>query len=381
MSTTNISNSQARRIILHAQGLTRPAPFGSGPVSIIKAINQLGYLQLDTISVIERAHHHILFTRIPGYKSEWLEKAQYQKRELFEYWSHAAAYLPMQDYRFSIPVMNVFIDKKDRWPDSSKKDMRLVMKRVREEGPLMSRHFESHHKSGNWWDWKPSKMALQRLFLEGDLMVSHREGFQRVYDLPENIIPAGTNTSSPTLSEYYHHLIKTTLCAQGIASPKEILHLRKSDSKIFNAALHQLQEEKIIVPVRVDDKKDYFTLPEYLDLKIKLPEKMWILSPFDNLVIWRKRLNDIFGFEYTLECYLPPQKRVYGYFCLPVLYKDQFLGRVDVKVDRSSKTLLIRKEYWDKNQNISSSTILYKEAIDLFAKNNKCENIIFSKGH
>ena len=146
LPATSISTSQARRIILYAQGLTKSNAFGSGPNAVIKAVNQLGYLQLDTISVVERAHHHILWSRIPGYQSEWLEKAQYKHRAIFEYWAHAAAYLPMQDYRFSIPVMNIFRIKKDRWPNTSRSDMKKVLERIREEGPLMSRDFESNHK-------------------------------------------------------------------------------------------------------------------------------------------------------------------------------------------------------------------------------------------
>jgi len=372
----SISNTQARRIILSAQGLTKSNPFGSGLNAVIKAVNQLGYVQLDTISVVERAHHHILWSRIPGYEAEQLEKAQDNKRKIFEYWSHAAAYLPMQDYRFSIPVMNVFSNKEDRWPDTSKSDMKKVLKRIREEGPLMSRHFESEHKSGNWWDWKPAKRALQRLFLEGELMVSHREGFQRVYDLPENIIPPEVDTSTPTLSEYYSHLIKTTLQAQGIATPKEIFHLRKSDTKIFTSVFQHLQEEKIIVPVQVDGQKNYFTLPEYLNQTIRLPEKMMFMSPFDNLIIWRKRLKDIFGFDYTLECYIPSEKRTYGYFCLPILYKDQFIGRVDLKAERKSKQLHVKKEFWNDNNAKMKSHPLYKKALLSLAEFNKCNFVV-----
>lgn len=369
----SISNTQARKIILYAQGFTKSNPFGSGPNSVVKAVNQLGYVQLDTISVVERAHHHILWSRIPGYETEWLEKAQYKKREIFEYWAHAAAYLPMKDYRFSIPVMDIFRNKKDRWPDTSRADMKKVLKRIRNEGPLMSRHFESDHKGGNWWDWKPAKWALQRLFLEGDLMVSHREGFQRVYDLPERIIPDGIDTSAPTLHEYYIHLIKSTLQAQGIASPREIFHLRKSDSKIFNDVVHQLQEENNIIPVKVDGQKQYFTLPQYLEQKIRLPEKMILVSPFDNLIIWRKRLKEIFDFDYTIECYIPADKRVYGYFCLPVLYKDHFVGRVDLKADRKSKQLQVKQEFWENKKQKMNSNTLYKETLQSFASFNKCK--------
>ncbi|MFZ1676202.1 MAG: crosslink repair DNA glycosylase YcaQ family protein [Saprospiraceae bacterium] len=376
ISPISISNAKARKIILYAQGLTKSSPFGSGPNSIVKAVTQLGYVQLDTISVVERAHHHILWSRIPAYEADWLEKAQYKKRELFEYWAHAAAYLPMQDYRFSIPVMNVFRDKKDRWPDTSKADMKKVLMRIRDEGPLMSRHFESDHKGGNWWDWKPAKWALQRLFLEGDLMVSHREGFQRVYDLPERIIPERIDTTTPTLQEYYSHLIKTTLRAQGIAAPKEIFHLRKSDSKIFTDVFHQLQEENVIVPVQVDGQKHYYTLPEFLCLNIRLPEKMMLVSPFDNLIIWRRRLKEIFDFDYTIECYIPADKRVYGYFCLPVLYKAQFVGRVDLKADRKNKQLQVKKEYWENKKQKMNSHPLYKETLQSFADFNKCNIVV-----
>ena len=373
--TIPISTAQARRIILYAQGLTKSNAFGSGPNAVIKAINQLGYVQLDTISVVERAHHHILWSRIPGYQPEWLEKAQYKHRAIFEYWAHAAAYLPIQDYRFSIPVMDVFRTKQDRWPKTSKSDMKKVLHRIREEGPLMSRDFESNHKGGTWWDWKPDKWALQRLFLEGNLMVSHREGFQRIYDLPERILPANTNTTPPTAEEYYAYLIMTTLKAQGIAARNDIIHLRKINAHTLDIVLNQLQEEKVITSIRMNDQKNYFTLPEYLEKNIRLPDRMMIISPFDNLIIWRKRLKDIFGFDYTLECYFSPEKRKFGYFCLPVLHKDQFLGRIDLKADRKSNSLQIKKEFWNDTIFTMKKNPLYKIALTSFAEFNNCTKI------
>ena len=370
-----ITISQARRIILSAQGLTKSNSFGSGPNAVIKVVNQLGYVQIDTISVVERAHHHIIWSRLQNYDPEWLEKAQYKRREIFEYWAHAAAYLPMQDYRFSLPVMKFFRDKKDNWPKSSKADVKNVMHRIGEEGPLMSRDFESEHKGGTWWDWKPAKWALQRLFLEGHLMVSHREGFQRVYDLAERIIPEGVDTTTPSLAEYYSYLITTTLRTQGLATRNEILHLRKIVPEKFDKVLKQLLEEQTIVPVQIEGRKSYFTLPDYIHQKIRLPEKIWFISPFDNLVIWRKRLKDIFDFDYTLECYLPVTKRTYGYFCLPVLYKDQFAGRIDVKADRKNRVLQIKKEFWNEHQKDMRSDPMYEEALNSFAHFNNCDRI------
>ncbi len=375
----SLSIDQAKRIILHAQGLTKSNPFGNSSSSVAKAIEHLGYVQLDTISVVERAHHHVLTTRIPSYQAKWLDQAQWKHRTIFEYWSHAAAYLPMKDYRFAIPVMETFRQKKDNWPSSSKSDMRKVLERVRAEGPLMSRDFVSDHKGGSWWDWKPAKWALQRLFLEGNLMVSHRQGFQRIYDLPERILAVGVDTTPPTKKEFYRYLILTTLRAQGLSMPNEISHLRTTDAGIFKKVLDELREEKMICSVNVDSKKSYLCLVNNIDQKVRLPDKVTILSPFDNLVIWRKRLKDIFDFDYTLECYIPSHKRQYGYFCLPVLYKNDFLGRIDVKADRKTSTLQIKNEFWLNPSSKSKWIEEYRIALESFADFNKCENILFLK--
>lgn len=377
MTTTpeHISNSEARKIILAAQGLHKANPFGSGTSGMIRTIEHLGYVQIDTISVVERAHHHVLWSRNPRFASDWLHRAQLKSRKIFEYWSHAAAYLPMKDYRYSLPVMDIFRSKKDRWPQSSKADMKKVMQRIREEGPLLSRDFESDHKSGTWWDWKPDKWALQRLYLEGHLMVSHREGFQRVYDFPENIIPPGTDITTPSREEYYTFLILNTLKAQGLASRTELFHLRHIDHLPFDQVLHALKEEQKIIPVKTAGQKLMFTLPEYLNKKTRLQEKITILSPFDNSVIWRNRLKDIFDFSYTLECYLPQAKRQYGYFCLPVLYKDKFIGRLDAKADRKKSELQVNKMFWEKKGDQKDLNALFTEAVQSYARFNLCERV------
>lgn len=380
MATTveSLSNAEARRIILAAQGLTRSNPFGTGPGSVTKVIEHLGYVQLDTISVVERAHHHVLWSRIPSYQSNWLELAQARHRKVFEYWAHAAAYLPMKDFRFSIPVMNAFKARKDSWPASSKSDMKKVLRRIREEGPLMSRDFESSHKGGTWWDWKPAKWALQRLFLEGNLMVSHREGFQRIYDLPERIIPDGLDTSPPSTEAYYRYLILKTLQAQGIALRNELIHLRHITHSTFDKVLKEVLEEGLMVEVRTEGNKNYFTLPAFLQQRIKVPEKFIFFSPFDNAIIWRKRLKDVFQFDYTLECYLPAHKRVYGYFCLPILFKDQFIGRVDLKAERKDCTLKVQKIIWDPGWEHFERDPLFNEALLNFAAFNQCDRLQFN---
>ena len=368
-----LTKKEARHIILAAHGFDKNRPYGAGASSVSQAIQHLGYVQIDTISVVERAHHHVLWSRIPDYDPEWLHQAQIKSRTVFEYWSHAAAYLPMQDFRYSIPVMESFRSKKDRWPKSQQRELDHVLERIRGEGPVMSRHFESDHKGGTWWDWKPEKWALQRLYQEGLLMVSHRDAFQRVYDLPENIIPSHVDTSTPDWREYYSYLILNTLHAQGIASRNELIHLRHIDQVKFDQVMDELLEERKIVPVKIEELKTMYTIAYYLDPSIKIPNRISILSPFDNLVIWRNRLKGIFDFDYTLECYLPAHKREYGYFCLPILMKDKFIGRMDVKANRQTKTMEVKKTYWeDKNFAIDADP-LFEETLDRFAQFNQCD--------
>ncbi len=345
---------------------------------MIKAIEHLGYVQLDTISVTERAHHHVLWNRIPSYKQQWLDDAQTKVRKVFEYWSHAAAYLPMKDYRFSLPVMNAFREKKDRWPTSSKADMKKVIDRIHVDGPVMSRDFESDHKGGTWWDWKPPKWALQRLFLEGHILVSHRKGFQRVYDLPDRIIPRDIVTTTPSTKEYHTYLIVKTLEAQGLATRNELMHLRHIPPKGFDLLLNELVEAGSILPLQVQGNKVYFTLPAYSGTKSRLVERFSILSPFDNAIIWRNRLKDIFAFDYTLECYLPAPKRTYGYFCLPILYKDQFAGRIDMKADRAKRQLMIHNIFWGAGFEKMERHPLFEEALNDFALFNQCDEIHFN---
>lgn len=207
-------------------------------------------------------------------------------------------------------------------------------------------------------------------------MVSHRDGFQRVYDLPENIIPSHIDTSTPDWREYYSYLIQNTLHAQGIASRNELFHLRHIDHAKFDQVLRELLEERKIVPVKIEQLKTMYTMAYYLDPSIKISNRVSILSPFDNLIIWRNRLKGVFDFDYTLECYLPAHKRAYGYFCLPVLMKDKFIGRMDVKANRKTSTLEVKKTFWQDQDLVTESNLLFETTLDRFARFNQCDWII-----
>ncbi len=207
-------------------------------------------------------------------------------------------------------------------------------------------------------------------------MVSHREGFQRVYDLPERIIPADVDTSTPDWRTYYSYLILNTLKAQGIASRNELFHLRHIDHKKFDKVIDELLEEGTVIPLKWEGLKTLYTLPSYLEQNIRLADRVSILSPFDNSVIWRNRIRDLFDFDYTLECYLPEPKRVYGYFCLPILRKDEFIGRADVKADRKAGVLQVKKFFWNDPKKEKEMKSHLDDALERFAVFNQCERIL-----
>ena len=189
-----LTQSEARKLFLKQQGLLRDNEFGRGKNATNRVIQRLSYVQIDTISVIRRAHEHVLYNRVPNYSLKHLEKLV-QEREIFEYWSHAAAFLPFKDFRYSLPVMKGF--RNARQCDNKIKSE--VLARIRAEGPLQSRDFEdtSSKKRSGWWEWKPSKRVLEHLFFSGELMVTRREGFQKVFDLTEDFLPSLSVLQNP----------------------------------------------------------------------------------------------------------------------------------------------------------------------------------------
>ena len=382
--TIQISPREARRIALTKQGLLGNAPFGRGINATRKAIDHLGYVQLDTISVVERAHHHVLRSRVPNYTSSMLDKfLQQPRREVFEYWAHAAAYLPVTDYRFAMPVMQFFRDQKDRWPKPEAEALSMVYNRIRDEGPLMSRDFKAPegHRGGTWWEWKPAKWALQRLFMEGHLMVSARQGFQRIYDLPERVYPESANIELPSTEEYTDFLIDRYLGAHGLGTPQMMGHLRQGMPRLITKRAQERVSEGSLVSVEIgkDSPPNYFAAPGFMDsLPARINKNVHILSPFDNTVIHRQRLLEIFNFNYQIECYVPEPKRIYGYFTLPILYGDQFVGRLDSKADRKTGTYIIKSLYIESTRLDSAFTTKLASAIIDFGNFNNCEDIVIA---
>ena len=369
-----------RRLALHGQGLTPASAFGHGRTAALRAIEHLGYVQLDSISVIERAHNHTWFSRVPNFNPS-LSNDMLEQGEIYEYWAHAAAYMPMRDFRFSL------IDKarvragehRSKLPKDTKL-MNKVMQRIRSNGPMSTRDLETPGtKRSGWWDWKPAKKAAERLYLQGDLMICSRVGFQKTYDLTERVLPGSTSTTVPSLSEWANHLIDEQLHCHSLVILPGITYNRRHaglnravKAEVLNrVAMAELQQ------VQLPDNQVYYSRPGLLDQPLpRVSSQLQILSPFDNLVIQRARLQSLFNFDYQIECYVPAAKRRYGYFALPLLYRDELVGRIDCKAHRAQRHLALQRVHLQcKDSDIDSVCRALAAALPDFAKFQDCDSV------
>ena len=377
-----LSIPQARKMILLSQKIP-PVKHKLNPVAATLAvIEHLGYIQIDTISVIQRAHHHTIWNRNPNYQLSHLDELVANK-QVFEYWSHAAAYLPMKDYRYSLPRKNAYSDGSQKhWFNCSEILMKSVLDRIKAEGPLMAKDFDKHtaNKKGDW-TVKPSKQALSNLFMQGDLMVTARNSFHKVFDIPERVLPANIDNTTPSSEEYFRFLITRYLEANAIGEASQIAYLLKNTKSHITKALAKMLENGDVKPIQVKGNL-YYTLPNSLELldQSLSKSKLRILSPFDNLIIQRKRAMDFFDFDYLLECYVPAAKRKFGYFTLPILWDGKLLARMDCKVDRKSKVLHIHKLLIEpKLKRIDAFARALSNELKAFLKFNQCNSIKFNE--
>jgi len=342
----------ARRIWLRAQRLDSAAPFGAGSQAVADAVAHLGYVQIDTINVIERCHHHILFSRIPDYSRADLRQAQSVDKSVFEYWTHALSYVPSQDLRFFIPLMRLHRRERDRWFASvTAKDIRKVMGLVR-KGPLTIRDIDDDvltEKEHLWASRKPSKRALQFAFYTGALTISERNGMLKTYELIGRHFGWDRPPKAATGSEVAAYLLDRGLRSQGVVSLDSICHLDAPSKPGVRRVIESRVRRGELVPVALEGapKQEHWTSPAALEEKSGIaPDLVHILSPFDPLVIQRKRTHLVFGYEHRFEAYVPKDKRRFGYFALPVLVGDDIVAAIDLKTDRQNKKLLLQKWSW-----------------------------------
>lgn len=379
-----ISKSQARKIIINAAGLAGTAQFGMGPEAVYQLIDHLGFVQLDTNFVVERAHHHVMAARIPDYQQEWLlELANYGS--IFEYFTSDAGFLPMHDFRFSLYVKQAFERQRKPLTKPEINLMKEVLDRVEREGPLMVGDFENDRleASSGWWDWRPAKVALERLYIEGKLMIRRNKAFHKVYDLPLNLVPHDTDLTIPGDEEFARYVINRTLGALGIAYAKEIAwRARYVKGNLVKKALEKMAAAGEVKTVVVEGLKSatLYMLPGQ-KTNVELSGDAFILSPFDILNVFRHRLRDFFNFDYQIECFVPAAKRKYGYFSLPVLIGETFVARMDAKADRKHKILIVHNLHFEAVELNEVSIQKFIAALKAFVLFNQCRDIVFTKSN
>ena len=375
-----------RRLALCAQGLLQAQPYGRGLAGARNAINHLGYIQIDTISVVERAHHHVFHSRVPDYKPDMTHQLLLDG-DIFEYWAHAAAFLPIADFRYSLPYKHAIKNGQTHWfSNTDKKLMDELIARIRSDGPLRSRDIETNTtRRAGWWDWKPAKKALEQLYMQGDLMVSNREGFQKTYDLTERVLPSHINSQMPGMQEFATHMLDQQLRCHAIVSLKGLTYLRRNTElrKALKTLIDERLSERSLQQVQLSNGEVLFVQPAALETPSpRVKNRLLILSPFDNSLIQRDRLKALFQYDYQLECYVPAAKRQFGYFCLPLLYRDEFIGRLDCKAHRKTshleiKLLHLEPHSFDEDYLIAA----FIDAITTFSQFQKCATVSLTKAH
>ncbi|WP_407150880.1 winged helix-turn-helix domain-containing protein [Bradyrhizobium sp. ORS 86] len=347
-----LSNADARRIWLRAQRLDTRAPFGVGASAVAAAVGHLGYVQIDTINVIERCHHHILFSRIPDYRRVDLKQAQSADRSVFEYWTHALSYIPSKDISFFLPAMKAHKRDGHKWFSSvTPADTRKVMRLVR-AGPLTIRDIDDDvltEKEHLWASRKPSKRALQLAFYGGVVTISERNGMLKTYELTTRHFGWEKPPKPASASGITAYLLDRALRAQGIVSLDSVCHLDAPSKTAVRRLIETRVRRKELVPVALEGagKQEHWARPDVLEPAAEGdPGLVHILSPFDPLIIQRKRTELFFGYGHRFEAYVPKEKRVFGYFALPVLVGDDIVAALDLKTDRQNRKLLMQKWSW-----------------------------------
>ena len=351
-SKLSFSNKQARRLALAAQGFNgRQPPATIKALQLNRLIERLGVLQIDSVNALVRSHYLPLFSRLGTYSSDLLDQAAWstgRRRTLFEYWGHEASLLPLSMY----PLMRWRMARATRGEDiyqqlarfgrEQQDTIRRVLASVEELGALGAGSLSTRQeRAGPWWDWSAEKHALEWLFAAGEVTVAGRRGFERLYDLPERVIPSAI-LQQPLLSEAeaQRDLLLHAANALGVATEKDLRDYFRLNPGDARPRLAELVEAGALLACEVEGwRQPAYCLPEP-----SVPRKVEasaLLSPFDSLIWERSRTERLFDFRYRLEIYTPQIKRVYGYYVLPFLHNERIAARVDLRAERAAGRLAV----------------------------------------
>ncbi|KAF0241144.1 MAG: hypothetical protein FD180_4603 [Planctomycetota bacterium] len=377
-----IRASEARRLLLGAQGLLDDPRRKATAKGVLSLIERMGFVQVDSINVVERAHHLTLASRLDGYRPAFLAGLLEKDRSLFEHWTHDAsaiptAFFPHWRHRFD-RFRARFHDNawlRERLGPRYRKVMEDMLERVRRDGPVLSRDFDHDRKGepGGWWGWKPQKAALEVLWRAGELAIARRDGFQKVYDLMERVFPEMHALPAPDPHEHTDWACRSALERLGIATPAEIAAFWRAIG--LPAARKWCAEavclgEAVEVLVESVDGAPRRKAMAFADWRERLkqlpspPDRARLLSPFDPILRDRKRALRLFGFDYRFEAFVPAPKRKHGYYVMPVLDGEELVARVEPKFRRDSGTLEVRGVWWERRPNRDAR---FREAVERLA--------------
>lgn len=361
-----LTKDVVRQSMLAAQGLLTKPYRPAVKEDLLPLIRRMGYLQIDTIQAVRRSHYLVLWSRLGQYEPPWLDES-YRVGSLFEYYAHALCYLPIEDY----PIYRGLILYDGRtgngwkkWGDQNKDVIEEVRSIVKEKGPVTSADFDSKTFSTGWGDVKREKLALNRMFAAGELMVAYRDNFRRYYDLRERVLPDWKDEEALDRESARGALLLKAVRALGVAREDWVApyyHMLKTGiPELLKALVKRRELEQ--VAIKGWDQPAYIH-PDNLELvesavagKLK-PDHTTLLSPFDPLVSDRERTLDLFDFDYKMESFVPARDRQYGYFCLPILHKGRLIGRLDPKAHRKEKRMAIKNIYLEQGIKITEDIV------------------------
>lgn len=348
-----LTQDAARALMVAALGLDRHPERVGGKADVLAAIRRMGALQIDTIHVVARSPYLALWSRLGAYEPRWLDELL-AEGAIFEYWSHEACFLPIEDYALyrhrMLNAHSMGWKFAREWAAAHHEEIERMLAIVRERGPVRSADFaRMDGRNGGWWDWKIEKRALETLFTAGELMIARRQNFQRVYDLRERVLPAWDDSQLPPIDQVHHNLALKAVRALGITTARWAPDYFRTKRQSTAPLLATLAEAGLLLRVHVEGWQneayihpDNVPLAEAAAAGALQPNLTTLLSPFDPLVWDRARAQAVFGFDYRIECYTPAAKRRYGYFTLPILHRGALIGRLDPKAHRKERRFEVK---------------------------------------
>lgn len=364
-----ISLAMARRIALAAQAFADPRPNGTPDRRhLARVLARTGLLQIDSVSAVVRAHYMPLYSRLGPYPLALLDNAAVtRKRKVFEYWAHEASFLPVETY----PLMRWRMERAGRgeemynglakWGRERTAYIEDIFREVVERGPIAASALEGQKGSGGWWGWSDAKHAFEWLFWAGRITTASRRGFERLYDLPERVLPpAVLALPVPSPEDAHRELLRISARAHGVATAGDLRDYFRLSPADIKGRIEELVDAGDLLPVTVEG----WSKPAYLHRNARFPRKIEaraLLAPFDPVVFERARTERLFEFRYRIEIYTPAEKRQYGYYVLPFLLGERIVARIDLKADRPAGVLRVHAAYAEPGAPPQTAAELFEE--------------------